>query len=1196
MINVKILLSKDSIKTLRRIYLPDRMNQMSAFLEAMSEVLIDDDDIIKLESLIDNIEFKDYLKLSLNYSLLRFSPTIRKIGLILSTTPNLDNVINIVTVLSSAKYVNSMRLYFKAPPDIATYEIFEDHVFLLAAQNSYCTETYLSASDNYSLIDINYQFREDCSNVYKYIIKNLPAFVLQIREFNEFINFIALLIYPTMKSFFMFYEAESKQDMNVFNKKMNILFAQIAAIKSDSRDMFIKAYECVCRNVLKNFNNYTVKKSLFFDIAGVMLKIPQKDLLLDFIEYTKTYPFEKESPSLPLWEALFDCPAKKTQEYITFFNSPGFHAFYSSYRFDKEILAFLLKHVVIVLREMSIEGFPKSLLPVVLSILMQEKINKIFLARRVTFAKWLTGITNSEMVKSVFVKIFFYEYIFLYQKKFDGTTNIKLTRYCDQFHYDFCEELESAYSFPANINKNEQEKIFLKLFKKARSIIWKPVFERFPQNNIEILEIQSYAESYSMDDLILSEIEKVESQYFMKYYVFLKSRILSKPDDIAAVYEAALHDFWPRLYFDKAVFGIVNCLLPVIGNYPVHPDKVNNLACTDGEQIFLPEYIAHFPDDPDNLDENRNMSMYAALALHEAGHIIGGTFKINYIEIIKKSEDPEIFKDIHNVLEDFRIESYLKKIKAHPQIDDLLFQMNLFLSGDTEKPVIAEFLLYLFDSAGGYFDIITKISDRRQKRIEQIFEMNFNSGRFRSLKLLAEYMIERLRNINIINPIQTFNLSEELYNIIRLWPNGIKNDYIEYLYGRSDIRGDYFSLNPMSIGSTPKPLSREELNNLYDAIDKDPEKFLSDFNLPVFPEMLGDKCSAEIGKDNQVTNMLYTNIDYEAEGVFDYSRRTKADDLSGKNQSDNAIKNTLKEYFANITGGKKKKSTKKKKRIISLNSKTNTRSIVSKCKIYKINTINRKFIIENKKFSYISKIIYNTLNQIIESNSSDAIENSSIDGEIDIERLIEVLIDRNNCENMDFLENIIEKRKSLEVIIGMDISGSTFVQSSESGLTILDIEKHFALIFADALKLLTDKINVYGFNSLTATNIYHAKPIEALSSFSSDNANRDGDFIRYINYILSNSKEELKYFFMISDGQPSSINYEGKYALDDTLLAMKESKKQNIKLIYFNIDSELREYFSFFKNEAHYAEYFSNPLEIVSKIPDLVAQLAREVY
>ena len=404
-------------------------------------------------------------------------------------------------------------------------------------------------------------------------------------------------------------------------------------------------------------------------------------------------------------------------------------------------------------------------------------------------------------------------------------------------------------------------------------------------------------------------------------------------------------------------------------------------------------------------------------------------------------------------------------------------------------------------------------------------------------------------------------------------------------------------------------LSRQELEKLYHQCNTNPQQFYEEYNIPIYPETFpGEK---EPGKEKQaggaadtgiqqsfIQDILERGFDYEAEGTFDMARHTKADKEGATRQEQQTFFDTIKGIFPGIKKKKKKKRTYRKKRILSLNRDTKTRSIIKECKEYEMNKISRTFLSENKKYQHISISIYRKLAEIIENRAHETFEYSSIIGDIDMDRLIECLADPYNRLTTEYLEYSTEHKKTLKVIIGLDISGSTsypITMGDDKSETILDIEKHFALIFADALGMLTDMIDVYGFNSFTSTNIYHAVPVEALTGFVSDNSNRDGDFIRYINYIFSESSSDLNYFFLISDGMPNAINYEGKYALDDTLIAMRESREQNIRLIYFNIDTELREYFGFFKNEALYAEYFSNPHQLLEAIPELVMSIAQEV-
>ena len=190
------------------------------------------------------------------------------------------------------------------------------------------------------------------------------------------------------------------------------------------------------------------------------------------------------------------------------------------------------------------------------------------------------------------------------------------------------------------------------------------------------------------------------------------------------------------------------------------------------------------------------------------------------------------------------------------------------------------------------------------------------------------------------------------------------------------------------------------------------------------------------------------------------------------------------------------------------------------------------------------------------------------------------------------------------MIIGLDASGSTMTPvkndtthfSGGAYTSVLDVEKAFAIILGTALRRLTDRVRVYAFNSLASTNVFRAESIEAVSSFIPENGNRDGDFIRYINNILEKSDAEVKYFFMLSDGMPLSDNYNGKPAMDDTLIAMRETVNSGIKLIYFNVDATRREYFEAFREEATYAEHFTRPDQILPVIPELVAKIVDSIW
>jgi nitric oxide reductase activation protein len=351
-------------------------------------------------------------------------------------------------------------------------------------------------------------------------------------------------------------------------------------------------------------------------------------------------------------------------------------------------------------------------------------------------------------------------------------------------------------------------------------------------------------------------------------------------------------------------------------------------------------------------------------------------------------------------------------------------------------------------------------------------------------------------------------------------------------------------------------------------------------------------------------------VAYEQSGTIDLSTRTRADDEAARRQTAGDFEKTQhkkKKAKATASPEKKTKAGKKdgpkKKYIYSINPRTKSRTRLSEVKEFNVKGVNTGYLRKFKKWERVAYQVYSQLSFILPTIEEEH-DFSAVEGEVNIERLIEILSDKGpTCEMPGLFDIFQETRRSLDVIIGIDASGSTAQSINTPGEdadtrdidTILDVEKAFAMIFGRAMSFLTEQVRVYAFNSVTSTNIYKAETIDAVTSFEPDAANRDGDFIRYVNDLLQRSDAEVKYFFLLSDGQPSADNYNGKDALGDTLIAMRETVNAGIKLIYFNFDSIRREYYNHFKREATYAQYFTSPDEILTVIPDLVTTVSNSI-
>jgi len=1026
-------------------------------------------------------------------------------------------------------------------------------------------------------------YNEEFKESFNIIIDLTEKIILQFKDSHIVENICKNIVSEKFKWFVKIFEDKedfNKEQFNLFWNNLSIFF--LSANEKAIENFFIIFFK-IKIDLLIPIKNFKERRRLILKLIPVIAAI-NEETRQTFFDFIKSFPYSKDSPSELLWNAIFDFESKdKLIKLITFFISLGFINFYNCYRYESEILIFLLKHILILLNDADIKDFPKSLLPLVLKLFLEQKVDRYFLKKRTEFAKWLSQKTKSETIKSVYVRILFYEYIFLFQKKFEVNKNILLKQFCDNFHKSFCKIIDET--FDIYMKPEIKEKLFEKLYVLSRGDAWKQVFNKFKKDELLIKELSNISESLDNDDTAIAELMELEERFIKKYHAKIIEIIKNDPQS-ASLNEAFKSDYWARLYFERARFFVSEALVYLLGNINTYPDK-NNGAYTDGKVIFLPCYISLFQDDPEDTENNRNLSLFISFALHEAGHIIAGSFIFDYRSLYMKSEYPKLLKSIHNAFEDVRIEKYLKKIKAHSQINELLDSMNIFLSFKKEFGVIDTFIINIMDIAAGYDQVVEKLNPDKSRKIERILNMNLNTGRFSSLKNLRDYISDRLKNMNIVIPMESFYIAEELYRIIKLWPRELIEEAGIFMEEENSI--------------TPIPqkeiLDSDGLKHLYEECNNNPIKFYENNGIKIFSEALDKEQESVVNK--VIENLeLNKDPDYEAKGTFDTANYTKVDAIGAERQKEFSLKESLRKVVETLTGAKREKSKKKSKTrgIRSYSKLTNSKSTISYCKEFEINSVNRKFLNENRKYDYIIQKIYTMLNGIFINLKSNITENSSLEGEIDIERLIEILADKNSYNEPDFLEYYVENLKTLRVIIGLDISGSTMASiNNNSNVTILDVEKHFALIFAKSLKMITDNVEIYAFNSVTSTNVYRVVPIEAVSSLVSDNANRDGDFIRYIGEILSQSKEELKYFFLISDGQPSSINYDGKEALDDTLLALRECRKKGIKVCYFNIDSILREYFYYFKNEVVYAEYFANPSEIIDIVPELVKKIANEI-
>ncbi len=217
--------------------------------------------------------------------------------------------------------------------------------------------------------------------------------------------------------------------------------------------------------------------------------------------------------------------------------------------------------------------------------------------------------------------------------------------------------------------------------------------------------------------------------------------------------------------------------------------------------------------------------------------------------------------------------------------------------------------------------------------------------------------------------------------------------------------------------------------------------------------------------------------------------------------------------------------------------------------------------------------------------------------DIDIDALVEAWAD--NLSGMEMSENIFTKmhkeERNIAVIFMVDMSGST------KGW-INDAERESLVLLCEALETLGDRYAIYGFtgNTRKRCEIYPVKTFNdnyddktrgRIANISPQDYTRLGVYIRHFNQMFEEVEAKTKILITLSDGKPEDYDgYRGEYGIEDTRMALLESRQQGIHPFCITIDKEGRDYLKTMYGNASYVV-----IDDVKQLPLKVADIYRNI-
>ena len=981
--------------------------------------------------------------------------------------------------------------------------------------------------------------------------------------------------------------------------------------------------------------------------------------------FADIFAFNKKAEGPTIWERLQARPDLYAKEMV-FFSSKEWFRFSDYVRMacGATAVTLFLEYFFASVEEGRIEGLAPEALRVLPSLILVNRDllrDKAFWKNRAKFLSLAIGRCSSFRIRRLLLRTFADEIILIAQGAFDIDEGRMKVRYkAEGFSALLAAKLDEVPMRPEP--KEKADARFDEVFKAAVIAIWADVRQRLGKERIEgFLALFSLARSLDLDDYALEELEAIADRNLDAYLRPLVnlSRRLAGMDFIEARESAAERmdrTFWYRLDFSAAYPYIIELVLPVTGAMAILPDEEQNLARTDGSTIWLPRFMSAFEEDPERLPDNRNLTIYAGMALHEAAHIVAGSFAVDWQPFLLSFDRPVLIHSIFNAVEDFRVERYLCHITRHPQVQDIITAINIFLYAKPAGQHLFDFLMTAYARAAGHWETLVSLNPDHAVAYDELLAAGYPSGRHGSVEALGDWLADQLADMDPCDPAAAMRLASELYDSLQLWP-------LPETVGdpRRRRRGVPLA-GAENVLATRSVMSQEELEALAEAFEEDPEGCLRGLgidarNLAAAMEgrarskaqplrgggkggkggkagtkgegpAKGEHTASDEEQAFDRLNLAFENapdsnmeearaLERIIEGIkracvmagYQEQGEVKPADYGRKDREEAERQKTgvdaKKAKALGAAGSKRKRDQRRRgrrvgrprSRIVKSSRAAGNDSLLRVCQEQPITKISRDFLAVNSQYNGLGSKIGRMLTRMIQDSSDTKSEFSSTDGDIDDERLIEMLSDplRHDSDIFEFVE---EERKTMAVVIGLDISGSTespVAGDAKNRPTVIDVEKHFALIFMRAVRLLTDDVTVLAFNSSSGTTIYRPDPPEALSSLTPGAANRDGDFVRYCTAELSEKSKDTRYLFLISDGLPSAVGYNGQSALDDTILSLREARKAGVRIVYLNIDSGAMEYFDRFADEVVYARRFRHPEDLIHAAPALVRSLAQEV-
>ena len=191
--------------------------------------------------------------------------------------------------------------------------------------------------------------------------------------------------------------------------------------------------------------------------------------------------------------------------------------------------------------------------------------------------------------------------------------------------------------------------------------------------------------------------------------------------------------------------------------------------------------------------------------------------------------------------------------------------------------------------------------------------------------------------------------------------------------------------------------------------------------------------------------------------------------------------------------------------------------------------------------------------------------------------------------------------RDLAVAVLVDVSLST--EGAIDNRRVLDVEKEVLMALTLGLRACGDAHAVFTFTSRKRgwvnvrtvkdfSDMLDARTARRIGALRPGSYTRMGAAIRHVASRLETQPKQHRLLLLLTDGKPNDIDhYEGRYAVEDTRMAIRETRRRGTKVFGITVDEHAREYFPYIFGRGAYA-IFPHVSRLTAALPAIYRQLA----